>query len=478
MNQVHGKNVFVVSKNDDGKTIDDCDGLLTNDQNVTLVVRTADCLPISLIDKKHHAIGLVHAGWRGLHKKIIRNAIGLMVGNFQTEPSDLHIEIGPHICANHYEVGPEVSRFFNNEKYLDLSKIAATFTHGLMKFTLEGIDVTAQASEGAIDKSYGTDKDPMPLKTAINLLCVKHSVKVYFWRPNTKEEWEFGDPNKGGKGDKNYPKGVWRENSQNLIQTIMNWIAPYKTDKDKGVTPSFNSKRPPGSQEELILWEGFAPRCGEIVDPCDPKVTIGTYIVNGSKFSPVISFNPTFNWHFGAINQSGGASSQVSNQQKPEQGIPNCDFGKPDHVQKGNPTFNPVTDDAIRIYGTKRALTATQNSQAEHARANISANSISAELKVQGDPLLADPIFLTGKFCSVIFINPFHIQKTSTCGDWLQAEPCNSMLSNRAWIVLGSYHEIREGSYTTTIKLQLPAPGVDISVGEPLGADPKGGKIN
>jgi YfiH family protein len=125
MNQVHGKNVFVVSKNDDGKTIDDCDGLLTNDQNVTLVVRTADCLPISLIDKKHHAIGLVHAGWRGLHKKIIRNAIGLMVGNFQTEPSDLHIEIGPHICANHYEVGPEVSRFFNNEKYLDLSKIAA-----------------------------------------------------------------------------------------------------------------------------------------------------------------------------------------------------------------------------------------------------------------------------------------------------------------------------------------------------------------
>jgi hypothetical protein len=361
---------------------------------------------------------------------------------------------------------------------MGLQKIATTFTHGLMKFTLEGIDVTAQASEGAIDKSYGTDKDPMPLKTAINLLCVKHSVKVYFWRPNTKEEWEFGDPNKGGKGDKNYPKGVWRENSQNLIQTIMNWIAPYKTDKDKGVTPSFNSKRPPGSQEELILWEGFAPRCGEIVDPCDPKVTIGTYIVNGSKFSPVISFNPTFNWHFGAINQSGGASSQVSNQQKPEQGIPNCDFGKPDHVQKGNPTFNPVTDDAIRIYGTKRALTATQNSQAEHARANISANSISAELKVQGDPLLADPIFLTGKFCSVIFINPFHIQKTSTCGDWLQAEPCNSMLSNRAWIVLGSYHEIREGSYTTTIKLQLPAPGVDISVGEPLGADPKGGKIN
>ncbi|MGL1636394.1 hypothetical protein ACSTJT_23245, partial [Vibrio parahaemolyticus] len=81
---------------------------------------------------------------------------------------------------------------------------------------------------------------------------------------------------------------------------------------------------------------------------------------------------------------------------------------------------------------------------------------------------------------SIVVINPFHIQDVGgeDCGEWLQAETCNAVLSNRQWLVLGTSHEIKEGSYTTTIKVRLDAPGTDISIGEPLGGDPDGHTVN
>jgi len=96
MNQIHGNNVVVVGNDDIGKTISDCDGLITSDCDITLCVKVADCLPISLIDKKSHTIGLIHAGWRGLENKIIKNAIKI-IGN------NIEVKIGPHICSKHYE---------------------------------------------------------------------------------------------------------------------------------------------------------------------------------------------------------------------------------------------------------------------------------------------------------------------------------------------------------------------------------------
>ena len=68
MQQVHGSGVFLVDHNDDGKIIKGCDALISNDPGVILSVRVADCLPISVVDKKNRSIGLIHAGWRGFDK--------------------------------------------------------------------------------------------------------------------------------------------------------------------------------------------------------------------------------------------------------------------------------------------------------------------------------------------------------------------------------------------------------------------------
>ena len=134
MQQVHGNNVVTVGSKDAGTVIPDCDAIITNDPKVTLGVRVADCLPISVTDKKSRTIGLIHAGWRGLEQKIIEKTLQNMIKDFSSNPKDLEIVIGPHICAKHYEVKADVSSKFsdypgavlgNGDKvFLDLAKVA------------------------------------------------------------------------------------------------------------------------------------------------------------------------------------------------------------------------------------------------------------------------------------------------------------------------------------------------------------------
>lgn len=362
------------------------------------------------------------------------------------------------------------------EHTLNLINIEFSYQHGMMKYMLKGLDESAVAFESSVDETFGTDESPLALKQAIISICDRYSCSVQFLRPRTLEEWNFGDSAaRGGAGDPTFPKQCFKSHSENFIQAIMRWITPYRTDRELGITPAFNSQLPPGSHNQLILWESFAPRCGEELG-CDRS--IGTYIVNGGKNSPVISFQPNIKWTFGGLNRSSGASSTYADEQPAETGDPDCDSGPngPDDPNQGNRTFNIVTDDAVNVYGTRTSLQETMRAQVEHTRANVSRGTIEAELKIQGDPLLAAPVDMVGKTCSIVVINPFHIQDLGNddCGDWLQVESCNPVLSNRQWMILGTSHEVKEGSYTTTIKLTLAAGGSEISVGEPLGGDSGG----
>lgn len=145
MKQIHGNNVVKVTKIDDGKIIENCDALISNDSDVTLSVRVADCLPISIIDKKGRSFGLIHAGWQGLQKQIISKTIYKMVKEFFSDSKNLKVTIGPHICQKHYEVKNDVSSKFeeypnsilqrDGKEYLDLAEIAQLqlISAGVMK---------------------------------------------------------------------------------------------------------------------------------------------------------------------------------------------------------------------------------------------------------------------------------------------------------------------------------------------------------
>ena len=91
------------------------DGLITNTPGLLLGIQTADCLPIILVDPKHHAVGMFHAGWRGTIQRIVEKGVGEMHRHFGSLARDLKAAIGPGIHGCCYEVGPEVRDQFESQ---------------------------------------------------------------------------------------------------------------------------------------------------------------------------------------------------------------------------------------------------------------------------------------------------------------------------------------------------------------------------
>ncbi len=92
----------------------ECDGLVTNSEDVCLGVSVADCVPILMLDPKQRAIAAVHAGWRGTAAGIVKQAIKIMETEFHTRAKDLIAFIGPCADVCCYEVGKEVATAFDD----------------------------------------------------------------------------------------------------------------------------------------------------------------------------------------------------------------------------------------------------------------------------------------------------------------------------------------------------------------------------
>ena len=107
--QVHGNRVAVVTAADAGRVIPNTDGLVTATPGVALFLRFADCQPVLLYDPAHQALGLVHAGWRGVSQGIVRRAVEAMQAAFGTRPGGLIAGLGPAIGPCCYTVGHDVA---------------------------------------------------------------------------------------------------------------------------------------------------------------------------------------------------------------------------------------------------------------------------------------------------------------------------------------------------------------------------------
>ncbi|MBN1259578.1 MAG: peptidoglycan editing factor PgeF [Anaerolineae bacterium] len=106
--QVHGNHVARVGRTDGGSVIAATDALICQEPGVALLLRFADCAPVLFYDPIHRAIGLAHAGWRGVVAGIVPATIQAMQTAFDTASEDLWAGIGPAIGPEHYAVGPEV----------------------------------------------------------------------------------------------------------------------------------------------------------------------------------------------------------------------------------------------------------------------------------------------------------------------------------------------------------------------------------
>lgn len=113
--QTHSGNVTVVTADMKGRgaqeradSIKDSDGLITNVPGICLVTMMADCVPVILYDPVKGVIGVSHAGWRGIIRKVTKNTVARMKREFGSKPDDIIAGIGPSIGPCCYEIGKDV----------------------------------------------------------------------------------------------------------------------------------------------------------------------------------------------------------------------------------------------------------------------------------------------------------------------------------------------------------------------------------
>lgn len=109
--QVHGNDHILVnsSHHEQGKLREiKADAMLTNDPNVTLFMRFADCTPILIHDPVKNVVGVAHAGWQGTVKRVASNLVKAFQNIYRSDPRDLIAGIGPSIGPDHYVVGENV----------------------------------------------------------------------------------------------------------------------------------------------------------------------------------------------------------------------------------------------------------------------------------------------------------------------------------------------------------------------------------
>jgi YfiH family protein len=128
--------VHICNLKDSGKIIKKAESLISNLPGQILVTLVADCLPILFYEKKNQVVAAVHGARRCLIEGIIEKTIKKMISNFNCQPKNILVGIGPHIRKCCYYLLPKTyqnlkktkfKKYFEKKEgktYFDLTKLA------------------------------------------------------------------------------------------------------------------------------------------------------------------------------------------------------------------------------------------------------------------------------------------------------------------------------------------------------------------
>ena len=108
LRQVHGIAVHRAGAGGPADGEPEADAAVTDLPGVVLAILTADCLPVLFCRRDGGAVGVAHAGWRGLAAGVLEATVAAMPG----EPGELLGGFGAHITQPAFEFGPEVRDAF------------------------------------------------------------------------------------------------------------------------------------------------------------------------------------------------------------------------------------------------------------------------------------------------------------------------------------------------------------------------------
>jgi YfiH family protein len=88
------------------------DAAVTRLPGLLLVIQTADCLPVILVERKKRVIAAVHCGWKGTSQRVLEKVVTGMRERYGVDPAAILAAFGPCIGRACYEVGEDVRRSF------------------------------------------------------------------------------------------------------------------------------------------------------------------------------------------------------------------------------------------------------------------------------------------------------------------------------------------------------------------------------
>lgn len=127
VNQVHRNEILAIDG--PGFVFHTCrpmeyDGIITNRPGIAICVKTADCVPIFLVDAVRKVAGAVHAGWKGTALNIAAVAVRTFREHFSSSPEDILAVIGPAIGPCCYQVDRQVADAIGDERTRELCMTA------------------------------------------------------------------------------------------------------------------------------------------------------------------------------------------------------------------------------------------------------------------------------------------------------------------------------------------------------------------
>ena len=115
LKQVHGTEVVCWDGGLESDTPPVADAVVTAEKGVLLMIKTADCQAVLLLDPVKKVVGNIHSGWRGSVANIIGRTVGVMVERYGCAPEDLLAGVGPSLgpcCAEFVNYGKEIPQAY------------------------------------------------------------------------------------------------------------------------------------------------------------------------------------------------------------------------------------------------------------------------------------------------------------------------------------------------------------------------------
>ena len=124
--QTHSANFHQVTLADKGRGADrmesaipDTDALYTYEPNLVVCSFTADCVPVIFYNEVEGLVGVIHSGWQGTVKEITLKLFEHLAQVEQCDPTDFHVQIGPALSQEKFEVDADVYVKFKDLGYAD-----------------------------------------------------------------------------------------------------------------------------------------------------------------------------------------------------------------------------------------------------------------------------------------------------------------------------------------------------------------------